>query len=294
MDASVSRALGVLRTGKHRVARLWWRHELSVKGGLLAAYHVVRPFTYEASRYRGTFLAREPANSGKPAQAAVPLRIWCAWTGANDLTDNRKRGLESIREHNPDADVVLVTPENLERYLMPEVPLHPIYPYLSLVHRSDYLRGYLIHHHGGAWADLKVQRGSLAQAIEALNDEASLWVVGASIPGLPRAIPGESLVERDCRRNYRLLVHGAAFAARARTPLTTAWQAEVHSRADHYFEEARRHPGGVWGLRPGLADSQYPIPWNALQAFIFEPLSLKYHQHVKPDRRYLPFLEGHR
>lgn len=292
--APFGRAVSAMRSAKHRLARVWWRSELPIKGSLLAAYHVARPYSFQESRYRDTFLAVEPRVSDQAPRASVPIRIWCAWTGDNPLSDNRKRGLESIHQKNPDADIVLVTPENLEGYLVPEAPLHPIYPFLSLVHRSDYLRGYLVHHHGGAWADLKVQQGSLSGAIVELNADPGLWVVGAPIPGLPRAIPGESILERDCRHNYRLLVHGAAFAARGGTPLTTQWQAEVRRRADRYLEEARRHPGGVWGLRPNVADTQYPIPWNALQAFVFEPVCLKYHDHVKPDRRYLPQLEGHR
>ena len=48
-----------------------------------------------------------------------------------------------------------MTPANLQDWVVAGHPLHPAYNDLSLVHRSDYLRAYLLHHHGGGYCDLK-------------------------------------------------------------------------------------------------------------------------------------------
>ena len=58
------------------------------------------------------------------------------------------------------VDLVLVTPDNLGEWLVDDSPLHPAYEDLSLIHRSDYLRGYLMHHHGGGYIDIKQPLGS--------------------------------------------------------------------------------------------------------------------------------------
>ncbi len=81
---------------------------------------------------------------GKPA-------IWMAWTGNNPLPDILALCLESVRRHNAvDFEVIVVTPENLRQYVDP----HPAYDYLSLNHRADYLRCWLLHRYGGIYLDM--------------------------------------------------------------------------------------------------------------------------------------------
>lgn len=81
--------------------------------------------------------------------------------------------------------MILVTPENVADFIVEGSPFHPIYEHLSLVHRSDYLRAYLMYHHGGAYTDLKRQRGSLTEAIELLNADPDRWLVAGPIPRFP-------------------------------------------------------------------------------------------------------------
>lgn len=81
---------------------------------------------------------------GKPA-------IWLAWPANDPLPDLLALCLASIRRHNgADFEVVVVTPGNLRQYVDP----HPAYHYLSLVHRADYLRLYLLHRYGGIYLDM--------------------------------------------------------------------------------------------------------------------------------------------
>ena len=50
--------------------------------------------------------------------------IYCFWTGDNPLTENRKNGLNSLVEKSK-IKVVLITPDNLGNYILPDFPLHP-------------------------------------------------------------------------------------------------------------------------------------------------------------------------
>lgn len=286
------------RHAKHRIHKWWWWKRLSLMSTALEHQHARRPYVFDPARYAHTFLAFESSGGAVDPQP-VPRKVWCAWTGDNEMSPNRAAGLESIRAANPKAEVILVTEENLGSFVLPEHPLHPIYPHLSYVHRSDYLRCYLMHHYGGAYTDIKRQRGSLTDAIDILNDRADLWIVGASQDGLPARIDGESRLDRDCRRNYDILPSGGAFAIRPQTALTTAWWAEVNRRADYYYDLTKTNPGGIWGRddpgidNVGAGDAKrfnpnYPIHWNVLQANVFEPLCLKHQDRIFLDERFHP------
>lgn len=284
-----------LRLTKHRAAKWWWWKKLEHKSQALTRYQTLRPYQYDAERYFNTFLAYAPPPMPIPPQRIVPDIVWCIWSGDNPMTPNREAGLASIRTANPTSEVILVTPDNLDQFVVPSAPLHPIYPFLSYVHRSDYLRGYLLHHHGGAYSDIKRQRGSLSQAIRLLNQDPDRWVVGGPQPQLPAAIDRESPLERDCRHNFAILPSGGGYAARAYSPLTYDWQAEVSRRCDYFLDLARRAPGGQWGLsHPNIHHTEYPIHWNALQANVFEPLCLKYNHHVHLQDEFRPQLHDYR
>ena len=286
--------LSSARHAKHVAAKWWWWKRLDLISGTLRHMHRFKPYRYSASDHYNTFLEFPTATNRSP-QTRAPKTIWCAWTGQNELTPARRAGYQSILDWNPDANIILVTPDNLHEYVVPSHPIHPIYEHLSYVHRSDYLRCYLLHHHGGAYTDLKVQRGSMSDAIDILNASDNLWIVGGKKGQFPAKIDGESALDRECRMNFDSIPCGAAFAIRANTPLTTEWYAELHRRADYFLDLARANPGGVWGLwHPNVHETDYPIQWNELQANIFEPLCLKYLAHIILEDRFRPSLENYR
>lgn len=290
----MSDRLRAARHAKHLAAKWWWWKRLDLATAALHYSHTVRPYRYSPERHYNTFLSFPAAANGAP-QSTIPKVIWCAWTGDNDLTPARERGYESIRSWNPEADVVLVTPANLREFIVSGHPIHPIYEHLSYVHRSDYLRCYLLHHHGGAYTDLKVQRGSMSEAIDILNEDHELCVVGGKKGQFPAKIEGESALDRECRFNFDSIPCGAAFAVRANTLFTTEWYAELHRRADYFLDITRTNPGGVWGLwHPNVHETAYPIHWNELQANIFEPLCLKHRDHIRLEHRFRPSLENYR
>src|SRR5215211_8692649 len=118
--------------------------------------------------------------------------IWLAWTGDNPLPDLLALCLESVRRHNgADFAVIVVTPANLRQCLEP----HPAYQYLSLNHRSDYLRLQLLHRYGGIYLDMDtIALRSLAGLYDDLADydlvtyDGSIWgeVFGSSVFGPTR------------------------------------------------------------------------------------------------------------
>ena len=74
-------------------------------------------------------------NNAKP-------NLYCFWTGTNPLTKNRKTNLKTLK--NTGFNVILVTPNNLDNYILNDYPLHRGYQYLSEVIKSDYLLCYFM------------------------------------------------------------------------------------------------------------------------------------------------------
>ena len=61
--------------------------------------------------------------------------------------------------------VLLITPNNLNDYIVKDDPLPEAYNYLSLVHKADYLRTYFMYHYGGGYADIKRYQHSWKEAL---------------------------------------------------------------------------------------------------------------------------------
>jgi hypothetical protein len=80
--------------------------------------------------------------------------IYVFWTGDNDMSSNRIKCLEDLKKRS-EANVILVNNKNLHEYILKSNPLHPSYGYLSETHKSDYLRTYFMHFHGGGYSDVK-------------------------------------------------------------------------------------------------------------------------------------------
>lgn len=239
-------------------------------------YQRLRPFRYDPARYAGTFLARS-STEAVDLDAPVPRRIFVVWTGGNALTPNRQRGLDSIRSLNPDLDVVLVTDSNVGDWLVDGHPLHQAYEHLSLNHRSDHLRAYLLHHHGGGYSDIKPARAPWLPAFDRL-DESSAWLVGYTEHRFDMVAKIPGVLGRDLVRASIQVFGCGSFIARPGTPFTDELLREQHRRLDEWAEDLRLVPGGDRGQVEG-----YVVPWLGLMGSIVGPLCLKYQSHIIHD-----------
>lgn len=277
-------ALQVARQAKHVafVARKRSRRGLKqakfdVATRVFRGVERVRPFVYDPSRYRGTFLDRDVV----PAEVSeFPRRVFAIWAGDNPLTENRSRSLDRIRS-TIGLPVELVTPDNLHEWLIDGHPLHPAYADLSLIHRSDYLRGYLMHHHGGGYVDIKTPIQSWAPSFDAMASEPDAWVTSYStthanwIGKLPGRLGADILVR------YRLMFGKGAMLMRSRTSLTAEWLAEMDRRLDDARDSLSQSTGDVFG------GDGYPLSWTDLLGRTLDPLTLKYTDHIRLDDRML-------
>lgn len=236
-------------------------------------------FRYDAERYRDTFLY-----NSSPADVeigAVKPTIYCFWTGFNEMPQMRAHCFDMMQA-NVAVPVQLITPRNWAQYILKEYPLHEAFDNLSLVHKSDYLRCYFMHHYGGGYTDIKRHDRSWIRSFEQFN-ASSAWVLGYPEVGARGVAQLSGVLGDDLRRHWRLLIGNCSYICRPYTPFTSEWYGELHKRMDGYRERLAAHPGNVMGDNDG-----YPIPWTNILGDIFHPLCLKYSSHLMVSKTIKP------
>jgi len=227
----------------------------------------------------------------------VDKKIFCFWTGENEVPEIRQKSVQSLS--NSGLEVCLVTSQTLENYV-PEADLHPTYRNLSLVHRSDYLRAYFMHHFGGAYCDIKRVDFSWRPVFDQLAVNPDLIGAGyreihrhgvanvhqtAQLMGSSRIQLASSYVRwRWMQLNYSRLIGNCAFIFRPATEFTQFWWEEVNARLDRVAPALRKHPSTqpkerMKTIYEGTISS-YPVPWSYLLGDVLQPLALRYHRKI--------------
>ena len=182
--------------------------------------------------------------------------IYQFWTGDNPLTLNRIKCLESSK--NFGVKTILVTSQNLPQFIHPDYPIHQAYEYLSAVHRSDYLRCYFLHIHGGGYADIKFydENNNWKQCFDLINHDDRIQIIGeketdrATISWYAKCSYEEG-IKRCIRTGF--------FIAKPYSQFTTQWFKLVNNVLDSNLERLRQHPS----THP-LGGSRYPLRWAQL------------------------------
>lgn len=221
-----------------------------------------------------------------------PFRIFGFWAGSNPMPDVRRECFETFVE--TDLRPVLVTPDNLSEWIIPDHPLHPAYEFLSPVHRSDYLRPYFMHHHGGGYADIKRQRGRWRHWVDNVLHSRLLvgagyreirggtpWLQNHVVNGRPHVLshavpPIVAKLATDAMRGFHgRMIGNCAFYFKPGTSFTRRWLRNVERRLDMLLPALRENPAQTVRAKAGDG-SGYPVPWSFIQADVFSPLTLIY------------------
>lgn len=249
------------------------------------------PYKYKSELYKNSFLSNSSSSDDSSCLKSVDKVIYCFWTGSNEMSENRKRCYKSIIE-NAGVTVKLITTDNLSEYILPDHPLHPAFKYLSLNHRSDYLRCYFMHFYGGGFCDIKTIERSWVQSFDRLNSTTQ-YILG--YPELNSDCTAQTDIEsqplkKEVIKAWPLLIGNGAFVCRPQTKFTYEWYTEQNRRLDLYYDSLKEHPA----IDPFGQTNDYPLPWLHLQGGIFHPLCLKYHKKIIRDSRIMPLFTNYR
>lgn len=235
------------------------------------------PSGFYYGKYPHTFLERKPPDAVDD-DGDVPNVIWSFWIGDNPLTPARRAALKSMREMNPETPVELIGLDRLGEFVLNDHPLHPAFEFLSLNHRSDYLRAYFLYHFGGGYSDIKGLVSPWADALTTLRRSGGKWMAGTALTGAKWAGNPPGRLGRHVSRYFEEILSGTTLGGRARNPLCAEWLREIERVLDYAQPALEESPGKIWG-----ADSSYPLEWMALQGNILQPLCLKYGERLIID-----------
>lgn len=208
--------------------------------------------------------------------------VWCFWWDG-DLTPNRRVGLELIRK-NLNLPVCLVTKNNIAEFVLKDRPLHSAFSLLSDVHKSDYMRAYLLHCYGGCWSDIKPVAVSYAEAMILFSSS------DAILMGKPEIEGGAAAVHSVCGKwmpdEWQSLVATNRWIGRADTLFSAELLESMNEFLSRKHMALLRSPakGPYDCLRPdvnplAISIPHYPIQWTFIGDF-FHPLVYKYRESV--------------
>jgi hypothetical protein len=228
-----------------------------------------------------------------PGFSPVPRRLFVVWLGP-PMPALRAASLAAIRTH-VGVETVLVKEAAIGDWVTADAPLHPAFARLSAVHQADYLRCHLMHYHGGGYVDVKPLLADWRPSFDHLDGTPEAVAVGYREPGPggvaalgldrvrgPRILTAAWWHRRWLQLNHRSLIGTCGFICRPRSPLTTAWHAELSRRLDGFAatlaDHPARHPRDHAGFAIDGSPSGYPVPWTALLGDVFHPLVWR-HRH---------------
>lgn len=244
------------------------------------------PYSYKEEDFTDSFISATPKKHGADLKPVGKV-IYTFWTGNNPMSENRERALNALRGKSG-LPVQLITPNNLNEYILEEHPLHPAFNHLSLVHKADYLRCYFMHFHGGGYSDIKSTRHSWEEPFRIFEDS-DKWIMGYPEKKYRAAARPGGELQKILERNFLSLIGNCAYIFRPQTPFTQEWYNELWKRMDLFTPQLEKYPGNTFGDNEG-----YPIPWTAILGNIFHPLCLKYHDKLFRCENLRPITGRHR
>jgi hypothetical protein len=203
--------------------------------------------------------------------------------GPNDMTEARAQALLSM-VRNAGCPQMHLTMNTLASWVDPQFPLHPLFNHLSAVHKCDYLRCYVLHVHGGGYADVKPTSKNWHPFFDQLEKSACYGIGYTEVhPQGVAAVGGD--LEIELRENYTRLIGLCAMIFRPRTEFTTLWYEKltglIDSKADILAQHPARHPQDRLGAQfTDGSISEYPFVWTGVGGDLFHPLVYQFRDQI--------------
>ena len=194
--------------------------------------------------------------------------LWLLWTGSNKMSELRRNCLNDIYRY-AEADIILVTKTNLSYYTHINYPLHEAFQYLSDIHKSDYLRYYLMHVYGGAYVDIKPMKFSIKKYAENLSKNNDIIGYNAFVK---ENVP-----------------YPSSFMYKPNTDFTTEVMKIIHDYLDSKLELLKIYPAKHPRHDPKVSKEKkypYPIGWDDITDKIAKRIIIEYSNKNKIDKRF--------
>jgi hypothetical protein len=198
-------------------------------------------------------------------------KIYCFWFG-NAMSVDREKCFNSILA-NSGVEVILITENNISKYIHPDYPLHPGFFYLCSTKKSDYLKSYCMHIYGGGHSDIKQCDHNWSVYFDELNNSNKLF------SGYAEKRP-KDIAYTPVAHAYKELVGNGQFIFKPQTSFTKLWYDATQQKMNEIYDRlvanpGHYHPRAIFGgahEAEGFKESKYPLEWNELMGRIFHKL----------------------
>jgi FkbM family methyltransferase len=205
--------------------------------------------------------------------AVVPRFLFCFWLSPF-ISNERLECIDDI-QNKSGVCVKLLTLETIHTYMIPAFPFHKCFSYLSDVHKSDYLRTYIMYFIGGGYTDIKKQQCDWNHSFDFLLENQTLFGIG-----YPEYIGGVAY-ESVCKY-WNTLIGNGAYIMRPYTVFTKQWFETMTSLLDTKSEMLELHPASHPRDHYDTEKNEYPIGWNEMLGQIFHRLNYLWQHKFKP------------
>jgi hypothetical protein len=206
--------------------------------------------------------------------------LYCIWFG-KEMSDVRRSCLDKLYTTS-NVQVVLITEENLHCFILKDHPLHEGFQYLSEVHKSDYLRTYLMHFYGGGYSDIKPLPIDWNPYFDLL-ETSDAFGIGSPDPMVDNY---EKLKELNMHKHWTSLdfysfLNVGFFIFKPQTEFTEKWYNSLLQKMNEKLEMLKKYPArnayeSDFGYFIAKRQTKYPIHWVEIMAEIFHPLCAEF------------------
>ena len=140
-----------------------------------------------------------------------------------------KKCLDSIIK-NIGVPVILITPDNLDLYILKKHPLHKGYQYLSETHKADYLRTYFMHHYGGGYTDIKMTNTNWSKYFAILSKSNYIGI------GYKEKKNGSPIKNLDTNK----LIGNGSYIFKPHTNMTNEWYNNMLKKMNEKYEDLKK------------------------------------------------------
>lgn len=215
-----------------------------------------------------------PVRAMRPPKA-TDFPFWVFWHDMRDMSRTRLTSLVSMCEQVPQRPII-VTRDNWRQFEHPDMPIHPMFTFLSSNHQSDFLRFYLTYHYGGLWHDVKPRNNFATQAdLDTFYRQEHLWLMGV------REEDPIQIAPTEMKPFFKDIVSQGAFLAKPRSPLLRDVLDEQYRKLDARAATLETNPPHqARCCKPHDNPNRYPLAWADMGGNIFQPLAYQYRQHL--------------
>ena len=218
----------------------------------------------------------------------VPKVVFVCWFGGykvdnQQMSKNRFGAFKSLVE-KIGVPVILITSNNYSFFIKSH-PIHKSFDLLSGVHKSDYIRTYLLHNYGGGYHDIKHREESWHDCWGDWLFDDNIWIYGRRENN--RGAIGYPPNESHIRNKYNKLVTMGWVICKPNTNFTGNLLQKIEDILDQKYPELVAYPGynseGYYHENPFqmAEENNYPLRWLEILGEIYHPLMLEYTSHIK-------------